>query len=305
MDSALRERIQSVVDQNPVVLFMKGTRTAPQCGFSATVVQILDSVLPEYSTVNVLSDPDIRQGIKDFSDWPTVPQLYVKGEFVGGCDIVKDLHAKGELEQALGVVSTPVAPPKVTVSASAAAAFKEALSEADDFVRLEISPEFEHGLSIGPRASGDVEVPTESLLLLLDRGSARRANGLSIDFVDTPNGKAFKINNPNEPPKVRPLSVTELHTRMQAGTLELFDVRTPKERELAQIQGARLLDRAAQDHILGLPKSTPLYFHCHHGGRSEQAAQFFLQHGYSEVYNVEGGIDAWSRDVDPEVPRYS
>jgi monothiol glutaredoxin len=310
MDPAVRERIQSVIDTNPVVLFMKGTRGAPQCGFSATVVQILDSLLPDYATVNVLADADIRQGIKEYSDWPTIPQLYVKGEFVGGCDIVKDLFAKGDLEATLGVPAAPVEVPSINLSASAAAAFQEALGgpdgqPSDEFVRLEITPSFEHGLSIGPRAQNDVEVQTTTLKLLLDRGSAKRANGVSIDFVDTPNGKAFKIDNPNEPPKVRSVSVSELKQRLDAGPLHLFDVRTPRERELASIEGARLLDREAQDLILSLPKHTPLYFHCHHGGRSQQAAQFFLQHGYTEVYNVEGGIDAWSRDVDSDVPRYS
>ena len=117
-------------------------------------------------------------------------------------------------------------------------------------------------------------------------------------------GSSFKITNPNEPAKVRALSVQQLKSKLDAGGIELFDVRTPRERELAQIEGARLLDRAAQDHIMSLPKDTPLYFHCHHGVRSQQAAEFFLNQGFNEVYNVEGGIDAWSREVDSDVPRY-
>ncbi len=95
------ERIQALIDQNEVVLFMKGTRYAPQCGFSAQVVQILDSLLPEYQTVDVLADPEIRQGIKEFSKWPTIPQLYVRGEFVGGCDIVTEMYQSGELQPQL------------------------------------------------------------------------------------------------------------------------------------------------------------------------------------------------------------
>jgi monothiol glutaredoxin len=304
MDASLRSRIQTLVDNNPVVLFMKGTRTAPQCGFSATVVQILDSVLDEYETVNVLADPEIRQGIKDFSDWPTIPQLYVKGEFVGGCDIIKDLVASGQLEETLGVASPEVAPPVIHVSDSAAAALKEAVQDGNEFVRLEISQGFEHGLSIGPRSDTDVVVAAGNISLVLDKGSARRAAGVTIDFVDTPNGKAFKINNPNEPPRVQQISAADLRERMNKGPLELFDVRTPKEREIARIEGARLLDRPAQDHIMALPKSTPLYFHCHSGMRSQQAAQFFLGQGFKQVYNLEGGIDAWSRDVDSDVPRY-
>jgi monothiol glutaredoxin len=181
MDSALRERIQTVIGSNPVVLFMKGTRTAPQCGFSATVVQLLDSVLEDYATVNVLADAEIRQGIKDFSEWPTIPQLYVKGEFLGGCDIIKDLHAQGQLEESLGMQGQEITPPAITISEGAAAAFKDALEGGEEFVRLEISPEFEHALSIGPRGERDLLVPAGPLSLLVDRGSARRAGGVSID----------------------------------------------------------------------------------------------------------------------------
>jgi monothiol glutaredoxin len=96
-----RERIQSLIGSDRVVLFMKGNRRAPQCGFSAQIVQILDSHLPSYTTVDVLQDPEVRQGIKDFASWPTIPQLYVNGEFVGGCDIVTEMYQNGELEPLL------------------------------------------------------------------------------------------------------------------------------------------------------------------------------------------------------------
>ena len=96
-----RSRIASTIGSDRVVLFMKGNRSVPQCGFSATLVQILDSLVPEYATVDVLADPEIREGIKEYSSWPTIPQLYVGGEFVGGCDIVREIFASGELEQLL------------------------------------------------------------------------------------------------------------------------------------------------------------------------------------------------------------
>ena len=91
------ERIKADVESNDIVLFMKGTPAMPQCGFSATVIHILDHLGAKYKGVNVLADPEIRQGIKDFSNWPTIPQLYVKGEFVGGCDIIKEMFENGEL----------------------------------------------------------------------------------------------------------------------------------------------------------------------------------------------------------------
>jgi monothiol glutaredoxin len=101
MDENVKASIQSVIDQNRVVLFMKGTRQFPQCGFSGAVVQILDGTGAKYETVNVLADPVVRQGIKDFSNWPTIPQLYIDGRFVGGCDIVREMHANGELGKLL------------------------------------------------------------------------------------------------------------------------------------------------------------------------------------------------------------
>ena len=96
-----RARIDEIVKGHKVVLFMKGDRQVPQCGFSATVVQILDELLPDYETVDVLQDPEIREGIKEYSSWPTIPQLYVNGEFQGGCDIVREMYASGELRDLL------------------------------------------------------------------------------------------------------------------------------------------------------------------------------------------------------------
>ena len=96
------ERIQKDIDSNDIVLFMKGTKLMPQCGFSSTVAQVLERLgVGEYKDINVLADPEIREGIKQFSNWPTIPQLYVKGEFIGGCDIVREMYTSGELKELL------------------------------------------------------------------------------------------------------------------------------------------------------------------------------------------------------------
>jgi monothiol glutaredoxin len=100
-DNPVFQKIQSEVDENDVVLFMKGTPMFPQCGFSAAVVQALSNVGVKFKGVNVLEDPELRQGIKDYANWPTIPQLYVKGEFVGGCDIIREMYSSGELQQLL------------------------------------------------------------------------------------------------------------------------------------------------------------------------------------------------------------
>jgi monothiol glutaredoxin len=108
MDSTVKERIEQEISATPVVLYMKGTPVFPQCGFSAAVVQILSHLGVKFKGVDVLADPSVRQGIKEFSNWPTVPQLYVKGEFVGGCDIIREMFQTGELQQVLEQKGVPV-----------------------------------------------------------------------------------------------------------------------------------------------------------------------------------------------------
>jgi len=100
-DATITDRIKQDIADNSVVLFMKGTPVFPQCGFSSAVVQILTQLGVKFKGIDVLSDPSLRQGIKEYSNWPTIPQLYVKGEFVGGCDIIREMHDNGELKQLL------------------------------------------------------------------------------------------------------------------------------------------------------------------------------------------------------------
>jgi monothiol glutaredoxin len=146
-----------------------------------------------------------------------------------------------------------------------------------------------------------------------------------MDFVSGPQGAGFRMDNPNGPaprvppgvdpnglpagppqgPAVRPLSPADLKARLEAGPVELYDVRPPDERARAHIAQSKPLDQAALEHLEALDRSTPIVFYCHHGQRSRAAAQQFIGLGFREVYNLSGGIDAWSREVDPNVPRYS
>jgi len=107
-EPAVFERIRQDIKDNDVVLYMKGTPVFPQCGFSAAVVQVLGTVGVKFKGVNVLTDPELREGIKHFASWPTIPQLYVKGEFVGGCDIVREMYDSGELQDLLQTKGVPV-----------------------------------------------------------------------------------------------------------------------------------------------------------------------------------------------------
>src|ERR1700712_2503367 len=116
LDAQTRQKLDTIVSSDAVVLFMKGSRSFPQCGFSASVVNILNTLVPKYTTVNILADADVRTGMKEYSDWPTFPQLFVKGEFVGGADIVRQMHESGDLEKQLGDLVAPAKAPKGVVT---------------------------------------------------------------------------------------------------------------------------------------------------------------------------------------------
>ncbi|RYZ04596.1 MAG: Grx4 family monothiol glutaredoxin [Myxococcales bacterium] len=304
LSEPLRQKIEGYVTSDRVVLFMKGTRRAPQCGFSAQVVQILDELVPEYQTLDVLSSAELRDAIKEYSQWPTIPQLYIDGKFVGGCDIVRDMKQSGELEQLLGAAAPPLAAPRVTASAEAIAAFQAALTPGDpDALHLQVSQSFEHDLYFGPVERGDVETDLGGLKLYVPRSSVARAQGVHIGYLDGPNA-GFKIENPNQPAQVVELSVQDAKAMLERGELQLFDVRPESEASIASIPGGKLLNDEAVDHIKGLDKSTPIAFYCHHGMRSRGVAQSVVQEGFRKVYNLKGGVDAWSLAIDPSVPRY-
>jgi monothiol glutaredoxin len=270
-------------------------------------VNILNTLIPKYSTVNVLSEPEVRTHMKEYSDWPTFPQLFIKGEFVGGADIVKQMFESGDLEKKLGTLVAPAKAVKVTVSPRAKQELDAALKEGTpgDVIHLTITGGWEHQLDLGAKEASHVTVDAGGITVQLDRASAAKADGVTIDFIEDATGAGFKIDNPNRPASVREIGPVEFKRLMDAGTIKhIYDVRTPKEREVAQLAGTTILDDAAMAQIEALPKDTVLAFHCHHGGRSRGAADHFLKAGFKTVYNMTGGIDAWSQQVDPSVKRY-
>jgi monothiol glutaredoxin len=307
LDPQLRQKIDHLVTSDAVVLFMKGTRSFPQCGFSASVVNILNTLIPKYTTVNVLSDPDVRGGMKEYSDWPTFPQLFLRGEFVGGADIVKQLHESGELEKRLGDLVAPAKAPKVTIGPRAVTELMAALKEGSpgDVIHLTITPAWEHQLDLGAKEPNHLTLEVSGITVQLDRTSAARADGVSIDFLEDASGAGFKIENPNRPPMVREVGPKELKALLDSGKVKSFyDVRMAKERDITLIAGSKLLDDDALASLDQLPRDTPVAFHCHHGGRSRAAAEHALKLGFKTVYNLAGGIDAWSQQVDSSVKRY-
>ena len=306
LDDEVRERIESTLKSDQVVLFMKGTREQPQCGFSATVIGILEKLTPNYATVNVLEDPGIRDGIKEYSSWPTIPQLYVDQEFMGGCDIVKQMFNSGDLHNALGVEPPDRTPPEISISYDAAQAIRDAVdNQPGTFVHLSIDASWNHEFALAPAEGSEVRTQSNGIEILLDLDSAQRAKGLSLDMTESLQGRGFSIDNPNAPPPVKTITASELKDMMDSDpNLRLFDVRDQVERSKAKIEGSVLLDEAAVDLITGLSKDEPLFFHCHFGPRSQSAADHFRSKGYSNLFNVIGGIDSWSQDVDASVPRY-
>jgi monothiol glutaredoxin len=186
-----RREIGDLITRNDVVLFMKGTRSFPQCGFSNRVVQMLDVLVPDYETVDVLADPEIREGIKEFSNWPTIPQLYVKGELVGGCDIVSEMYETGELHQKLGVPVPDRRLPTVRVSDKAAAQLRHhAERSPGNAIHLSIDARNNASLGLAPPRGGEIEVDFGGVTVLMDALTAGRADGLAVDFDE---GKGFRI----------------------------------------------------------------------------------------------------------------
>ena len=218
-----RERISKLIEENPVFLFMKGTPEAPQCGFSNRVIQVLNTWDVPFESIDVLSDEIIRQEIKDFSNWPTIPQLYINREFIGGCDIVEELSSNGELADAL----------------------KQAYPDRE-------------------------------------------------------------FNTPPPTAEVQELSPTEASEILKENPdIKLLDVRTAEERDIACIENSLMLDdQLAQEILDSWNNESPIMLICHHGVRSLQAGQYFTSQGFQQVYHVFDGIDGWSINFDPSVPRY-
>ena len=198
---------------------------------------------------------------------------------------------------------------RTIVTNDAATMLRDAMTQADAggdlAVLIEIDRHYRAKLHLARHDPAAITSDVDGLRLQFDAASARRGKGLHIDWADDARGKGLIIDNPNAPKPVRDLSPLEAAERTVAGTLTIVDVRPPGERALASIaQPFLTLDDGGQQ-VRALPPETAMAFLCHHGGRSLQAAEQFRQLGFREVYNIGGGIDAWSQDADPGVPRYS
>ena len=303
-----RADFDRLVRSKPVVLFMKGNRHFPACGFSATVVGILDKLATGYETVNILEDPQVREGMKEFSSWPTFPQLYVKGEFVGGCDIVKEMYASGELAEAPRGPSRRRRPraarsrsrrprPRRCSTRVGRRGWRRRPSR--DRRRVPLRP--------ADRGEGERRLRGDLERRRPLRGARHRPHAPTGSTSTSSRARAgwrSRIDNPNEPPHVKRIGPKELKALLDRGS-------HPALRRAAGRRARRGFDRPGEgarrgegEGTLALKRDAAIALHCHHGMRSRAAAEELLREGFTNVYNLEGGIEAWSRDVDPSVPRY-
>lgn len=306
LDPALRSRIESILNANRVVLFMKGQPSMPQCGFSAKAVGALQDLGVEFDHVNVLADAEIREGIKAYGDWPTIPQLYIDGELVGGSDIILQMAGSGELSSVLGLAAPDRTPPRITVTPAAVEMLRGALADSPGAsLQLGIDARFQPNFQLAPHDDNAIAAESNGLRVQFDLASARRAEGITIDWVDDIRGKGLAIDNPNAPKAVQELSVRDADDQLRAGSITMVDVRPADERAIAAINAPfETFDGDNRARLEALPKDTALAFLCHHGGRSAQAAEQFRALGFTKVSNITGGIDAWSNEVDNGVPKY-
>ncbi len=197
-----RARIESILSSHEVVLFMKGSPERPQCGFSMKASSIVGGLVADYAHVDVLQDPEIREGIKVYGQWPTLPQLYVKGELIGGSDIIEQMSNSGELHELLGGTAPDRTPPTITITDEAAGQIRKAMAEQGEGLALHMAVDarFNSRFELKPATGHEISASSNGVTVHFDPASAPRANGIVIDWVDRGvQGAGLSIRNPNAP----------------------------------------------------------------------------------------------------------
>ncbi|MGJ8663773.1 MAG: Grx4 family monothiol glutaredoxin [Marinicella sp.] len=297
MSDQTTQRIEKMLNENPVFLFMKGTPQTPMCGFSSNTVKILkDMIGDDFASFNVLEDPEIREGIKSYGQWPTIPQLYINKELVGGNDIISEMFNTGELHELLNLKQPDRSPPEISITDEALNHIKAGLKDMGEHqLFLSVDEEFNTRFSLELPKGYEVVADVGDLKVYMDIGTAKRANGVEISWVDELQGSGLRINNPNEPPAVQDLAVSELQDWFATDieNPKIYDVRSVEKFEEGSVDHAVRLDKQAITEIEGMDKNTPLVFVCQIGQSSMSAAEFFRKKGYTKVYNLTGGYNSW------------
>jgi monothiol glutaredoxin len=295
LDPALKERIEQQIASNDIVLYMKGTPKMPQCGFSAKTAGMLDTLVgSNFAAFNVLEDEAIREGIKVYGNWPTIPQLYVKGELLGGCDIVTEMYNAGELHEMLGLEKPDRTPPEIEISDKAAAKIREFLEGyPGQCLHFSIASDWDANFNIGPREGHEIASEAAGITILMDLASAQRAKGAKIDWVETVQGEGLKLDLPGAPPPVKQMTPAELQQKMNAGErVMVVDTRSEADRNAHPLEFARALDAGLMAELKEADPNLPLVFVCNVGVSSQAVAEHYRKQGFAEVYNLEGGVQA-------------
>lgn len=300
MNEQTKQDIENLVNNNNCVLFMKGNPTHPQCGFSSNTVKILQELLGEdFAYCNVLENQNIREGIKEYGNWPTIPQIYIKSELVGGNDIVTEMYNTGELQTMLGLPQPERKSAAITITENAKQNIMSGIENIGSSVlMLSIDGQFNTRFSIeepkGYEIASIIESESGDIKIYMDIGTAKRADGIEIDWVEDLQGAGLVIKNPNEPKMVNQLSKEELIKGIEQGIYQnIYDVRTEIEFSRSSIPNSKRLDKANMQVIESLSKNTPLVFVCHVGNTSQGACEFYRKKGYTNVNNLVGGIENW------------
>jgi monothiol glutaredoxin len=297
LDSAVRERIEQQIAAHDVVLYMKGTPKMPQCGFSAKTAGMLDNLLSgDYATYNVLEDESIREGIKVFGNWPTIPQLYIKGELVGGCDIITEMFNAGELHEMLGMEKPDRTPPEIEITDKAAGKIREFLDAyPGQHLHFAIGSDWDAQFHVGPKQGQEIEATSAGITVLMDLSSASRAKGARIDWVESVQGEGLALELPGAPAPVKTMTPSELQNRMNDGErLMVVDTRAEADRQAAPLEFARPLDAELMAELKDADQHMPLVFVCNSGVSSQAVAEHYRKQGFTQVYNLEGGAQALS-----------
>lgn len=296
MKEQTKQAIEDLVSSNNCVLFMKGNPTHPQCGFSSNTVGILKELLGEdFSYCNVLEDSEIREGIKEYGNWPTIPQLYINKELVGGNDIVTEMFNTGELHTLLGLPQPTREPASISISEKAAENIKKGLEDiGSNVLMLSIDGQYNTRFSIEEPKGYEAVSQVGDIKIYMDVGTAKRANGIEIDWVEDLQGAGLVIKNPNEPKAINQLSCDELRTGLEAHTFKhVYDVRSEPQFASQSIEGSKRLNKENMKAIEELDRNTPLVFVCAVGNTSQGACDYYRKKGYTNVNNLVGGVTAW------------
>lgn len=297
--SALDPEVQSMIEQQiasaEVVLYMKGSPKMPQCGFSAKTAGLLDGLLNgDYAAYNVLDDERVREGIKAFSDWPTIPQLYIRGEFVGGCDIITEMYNAGELHEMLGLEVPDRTPPEITITERAAIEIRGFLDQyPGQYLHFSVTPDWEARFEIGPRGGHEIATEAAGMTVLMDLATAQKAKGATIDWVDTMQGSGLKLDLPGAPPAVKSITPDELQARLNQGEdIWVVDTRPEPDRQAKPVAFAKPLDADMMARLKEADSQQPVVFMCHVGITSLKIAEHYRKQGMTQLFNLEGGVEA-------------